>query len=287
MITHLTSNRVLGAFPISIATSLALEFLLGVKSEANPDPVPNQVKNYKEIWFNIKTLFRNLYNALDKDAQKEILDGELFEALLHEMEVILSIIDEYSIFYTKCYFYVSDYDGLDKKYKLALFKTANTENQIIYNTLMENTIKHIKKQKNINAATSSTEVCEFKLYLKPVNQTTALILTHIPFDLFSYKAFSKLELLESHTGKIKDRSLWSSKYANGKELQNIPFMEGLLPFFGDDVFFKPFPKKARDTVIALATEYRWSPVTTRDKVLYSLGTLKDLYLRETILTFFH
>lgn len=283
MQTHLTASRAIGAFPVSIATSIALEYVLGVESEANPEPKPKTIQNYREFWINIKTLFRNVYGALDKQATKAILPDAMEDAIWQEMETIRSIVDQYSNGVTKVVYYVSNYSKIGK-FKMASPKGDRTELQLAYAMLMRNTIGKLLKK---HSQTGEQDIRLFDHYLKPTVQANTLILTHIAYDLVSYKNFGTLSLIESHTGTIKTREKWYTKYHGGKDLPMLPFMEGLLPVFGDNEFFSPLNKKSRDEVLELANKYKWDPSTTRDKVLYGVNTLQNLYLKEAIHSFFH
>ena len=284
MQTHLTANRAVGALPISIATSIALEHLLGIQSEANPEPKPKSIQKYREIWINLKTLFRNLHGALEKQAMKEVLPDEMEDALWQEMETITSVINQYSNGVTKVVYYVSNYKGIREKFKMATFKGDHTERQLAYSVLVNNTIGKLLK---VHGKTEEQDIRVFDLYLKPTGNFNTLILTHIAYDLVSYRNFGTLALIESHTGTIKTREMWYTKYHNGKELPMLPFMEGLLPVFGDNEFFSPLNRKSRDEVLELAAKYNWTHATTRDKVLYGVDKLQNPYLKTAITSFFH
>ena len=284
MQSHLVSSRAVEAYPISIATSIALEHVLGVQSEANPEPKPKSIQNYREFWLNIKTLYRNLYGALEKQAALEVLPDILAETLWQEMEMLASIISQYSNGVTKVVFYLSNYKGIRERYKLATFKGDHTEKQIANAVLMKNTLAKLFKD---HKETDEQDIRIFDLHLKPTQNVNTLILTHIAYDLVSYKNFGTLTLLESHTGSIKTREKWYTKYHNGKELPALPFMEGLLPVFGDNEFFSPLNSKSRKEILDLAAKYNWSPATTVEKIKYGVNTLQNHYLKEAIISFFH
>lgn len=280
----LVAERAVGAFPVSIATSIALEYLMGVQSEANPEPKPKTVQNYREIWINLKTLFRNFYGALDKQSSKAVISDMIIEALWQEMETISNIVEQYSGGVTKVVYYLSNYKNIRDRYKMAVHKGDRTDNQLMYAMLMQNTLGQLLKA---YGKSEEQDIRVFDLYLKPTVQVNTLILTHIAYDLVSYKNFGSLTLIESHTGAIKTREKWYTKYHDGKNLPMLPFMEGLLPVFGDNEFFSPLNKKSRDEVLELANKYKWDSTTTRDKILYSVNTLQNPYLKEAIHSFFH
>jgi hypothetical protein len=56
-----------------------------------------------------------------------------------------------------------------------------------------------------------------------------------------YKDYMKFNLLESHTGKIKQPHEFGSKYmqVDDEDMSLIEFREDLLVRFGDHVMFKP------------------------------------------------
>lgn len=57
--------RTKGQFPISIATSLALEGLFGIL-EDNKDPNPPW-PDYTDLIINVRTLFRNLLGSIEDE----------------------------------------------------------------------------------------------------------------------------------------------------------------------------------------------------------------------------
>ena len=284
MQTHLVSARAVGAFPLSIATSIALEHILGIQSEANPEPKPKSIQNYREFWINVRTLYRNLFGSLEKKAALEVLPDVLADTLWQEMEMIASIVSQYSNDVTKVVFYLSNYKGIRERYRMAIFKGDQTEKQLANSVLMKNTIAKLLKD---HGNTGEQAFHIYDLYLRPTKSVSTLILTHIAYDLVSYKNFGSLALIESHTGSVKTREKWYTKYHNGKELPALPFMEGLLPVFGDNEFFSPMNSKAKKEILDLAAKYNWSPATTVDKVRYGVNTLQNPYLKEAINSFIH
>src|SRR5690606_9561418 len=92
------------------------------------------------------------------------------------------------------------------------------------------------------------DVRYYDVYIEGKFQDT-MLLTHIPVDLLSADRFSKLVLLESHTGAIKPHLSWYTKLTNGKELFRMPFNRFTLQVFGDNgVHFAPMPMKMKQAV---------------------------------------
>ena len=76
-------------------------------------------------------------------------------------------------------------------------------------------------------------------------------------------------LLESHTGKIKTRVEWNSKYYPypSGDMSILPFNRTLLLVFGDKIQFSPNEMKLRQYVMGAAVKGKWTPLTTREKML--------------------
>ena len=273
------SERAIGKLPISIATSLAIERAIGIHDEfSDPKPI---ITEYQELWINLKTLFRNLFHALDKDAAKLVLGVDLAGALIDEMNMIVSVIDEYSSSKVKVVFYVSNYNDLDVYYKLGKVRTDNTEIQKEYTLLMKQAIGKVLK---VEEQSHSHDIRTFELSLKTEKRHKVLLVTHYPIDLLSSKTFTHLDLLESHTGNVLGKALWYKKYHDGKDLAQIPFNGCFIQIFGDKETFKPYPIAVRRDILEIAKRYNWSSVSTDDKIRYGLKELKDPYTRELMLS---
>ena len=102
-------------------------------------------------------------------------------------------------------------------------------------------------------------------------------MTHQAHDLLSYSKFKRLDLLESHTGKLKKKNLWYTKYNNGSELGMMPFDRVLIQIFGDSDLFHPMTLQLRNEIIALAKAKHWTFATTKDKINADIRTLKNQY----------
>lgn len=267
--------RVIGQYPISIATSLAIEAACGIHLEIIVDKAP--ILAYQELWINIRTLYRNIMGSLDKDTLLGVVPINLADALGQEMDTIVSIIGDVTNGKTKVIYYVSNYKDIETKYKVGVIRRDNTDKQKEYTEIQTQTIKLLLKAHPDN-------ILVFDLKLKSDKQVKTLLLSHYPYDLLSSKSFGSLSLLESHTGSIKEKSQWYSKYYNGKDLVRIPFREDFIQVFGDKETFRPMNNEVRNQIIELAEKYKWSSITTHDKILYSVNTLKDHYFRKILLS---
>lgn len=270
------AERAVGAYPISIATSLAIESACGEHPDIPVNRAP--ILDYPELWINIRTLFRNLMGALDKNTAAEVISPDLSATILEEMELINSIIQEHTNGRTKVVYYISNYKFPPNTYRLGVLRMDSTMKQKEYTAIQNQTLEILLQW----SKAGTCNIVGFDLKLKPVGQPVAMIITHYAFDLLSHSAFGKLALLESHTGKIKMRAQWYTKYLNGKELAMIPFRDDMIQLFGDSETFRPGDPKLRKEVIEIATKYNWSAVTTLDKIRYGINQIQDPYHREIL-----
>jgi hypothetical protein len=275
----LLAQRVIGAYPLSIATSLMVESLAGV----HPDlPVPQYppIQDYQAIWVNLRTLFRNLYNAVEREEQQGIHPTSLAEAMFQEMEVLVDAIQSLQST-VQVFFYVNNYPDLVRRYPHAQFRTDNTPLQKHYAAIMVSTLEVVMLQAK---KVMKTPPFFFKGDLQSTHQMKTLLVTHYAWDLTSAKSLGDVDLIETHTGKIKPPSQWYTKYYQGKDYPMIPFRRGFLPVFGDDTLFKPFPKASREAIVSLAQKYDWSNVTSTDRLRLGLDQLEDKFLKAIIVS---
>jgi hypothetical protein len=271
------AQRVIGAYPLSIATSLMLESLAGVHPDLPIPPHP-PIQDYQAIWVNLRTLFRNLYNAVVRDQQQDLHPSFLAEAMISEMEVLHDAIRTLQST-VQVFFYVNNYPDLVRQFPHAQFRTDNTPLQKHYAAIMVSTLELVMTQAK---KVMKTPPAFFRGDLQASQMMKTLLVTHYAWDLTSAKYLGDTELIESHTGKIKPPSQWYTKYYQGKDYPMIPFRRGFLPIFGDDTLFRPFPKAARESIVELAVKYDWTNVTSLDRLRLGLDQLSDKYLKAVI-----
>jgi hypothetical protein len=272
MFAEAIAQRTVGQYPISIATSLALESACGIHPEIKVASPP--ILKYEQLWVNVRTLFRNFLGALDKTAVKGVQAPEIAETLAGEMDYIRSIVQDVTGGRCQVVFYVSNYNGLDRRFKHAVLRMDSTDRQKEYTLIQKQTIERLLK--------TNPEIKGFELKIKPTHPVRAMIITHYAYDLSAHDEFTKLVLVESHTGAIKEFAQWYTKYYDGKELSMIPFREDFLQIFGDAETFRPFDPKLRKELIAIATKYNWTAVTTKAKILYGVDTLQNPFYKATV-----
>ncbi|MDR3392241.1 MAG: hypothetical protein P4L77_10965 [Sulfuriferula sp.] len=271
---RLLAERATGQYPVSIATSLALEAGMGIHPEIESKTV--RFTEYNEFWVNLRTVYRNMMGAMEGDAPMLVLGQYVAEEMQREMDRIQDIVS--GAMKGRVVFYVSNYKDVEKKYPNARIRVDNTQKQKIFRKTQTDAISHLLfLDKPPEHLKQEARIQVFDLALKPKVQLKTLILTHVPYDLLSAKHFGSLDLLESHTGHIKSRAQWYTKYYNGKELLKIPFREDLLQVFGDNELFHPYPIEQRRELLEVANKYNWSSLTTTEKIRYGIDMIKNPY----------
>lgn len=137
-----------------------------------------------------------------------------------------------------------------------------------------------------NLLTRNTdEILEFHPNINPPQKVNAFILTHQPYDLLSHKQFHRLDLLESNTGKIKTKHQWNSKYypVGKADMSHLPFLKTLLFILGDRYLIHQNIFKLREIIMSTSVKRNWTPMTTREKVMFDLELeIKEPYVLQVL-----
>lgn len=273
---ELMESRAKGQFPISIATSLALEGLFGIIPEKeNPNP---PWPAYTDLLINLRTLIRNILGALSKEGQDKVLPTDLLTLVMDEVNLINNIVSQYSGSVIKVSYYVCNYNNVSGLYPFAFFKEVKTDRQKYYAAVENNAIDGIInafKENQMPLAVSDVSILP--------KYDKVLLLSHYPLDLLSIRQATDIALLESHTGTVKLKHQWNTKLNDGKNLTNIPFDRMTIQVFGDSGgLFSPYPRDIRRRLLELAETYNWHSKTTRARILQSVQSSKDPNLITTI-----
>ena len=253
-------NREMGTqVPVSIATALALESAMGLSEDHPEHKQKPPLQSVDALWVNLRTLIRNIMGAIPTQDQDKVFPDPLLDALTAELRIIASAVQMNTQRRCKLVPYVQSYHSLKSQYKNCFIREPKTPKQEFFAELESNVLRRIPEMHLDMAVVQS----DMKL---PQNSDDALIITHMPLDLLSRYEFSRLRLLESHTGKVKAYTSWNSKLTGGKELSRMPFNHVTLQFFGDGVHFNTFPMKEKKQIIELAEARRWNPTTSLDKM---------------------
>lgn len=257
------SLREMGAIPISIGTSLAIEALRQ----------PN-VPNYDALWVNLRTLFRNLMSCVPTHVRDDANDREVAEVLEEEMGHISEAVSILSNGTKPVKWYITKPETLSKILPDAIIRAPKTPLQKSQAALCDAALGRLlaKYQKEI-------QVFSPIMY----GQGKAMVLTHFPEDLLSRKHFAEMYLLESHTGKIKEHDAFNTKLGDIDQFPKLPFNGFTLTVFGDkQVLIYQMPNKIRTMVLEVAKKAAWTPMTTKDRMLLTLNNIKNQYDREVL-----
>jgi hypothetical protein len=278
------SSRTTSGFPLSIGTSLAMESVfVPVKPTIDPyRKIPQQINidDYNQVWINIGTLFRNLYNAVDRNFLGKFDGVDVADALSTEMETIADLVVSSSQGKTESVFYNCSYSDLTNRFKLGTLRLPNTEKQLLYADLYKKSIDNLLKR---SQRESIRHIETYQSMFSGGSKSEALILTHFPIDLLNAKKFRSMDLLESHTGILKKPTDWYTKYYDGRDLNMLPLNGILLTVFGDDHHFRPQNRAMKEAVLAFAIERRWTCITSAQEIVNGIKTLKDHALRDALL----
>lgn len=277
------NSRTTSAFPLSVGTSLALESVFE-SDRPSLDPerkIPQIIKitDYKKLWINVGTLFRNLYNAIDRNAIKFVQPNDAADAIISEMDFIKDLVDAESGGQVSVVFYKCDYTDLTVRFKLGNLRLPKTDLQFQYAKMYKTTLDLIQRRSN-TGRTHEVHAYKSKFSDRPNN---VLILTHFPIDLLNASGFRRLDLLESHTGILKKQPDWYTKYYDGRDLNMLPLNGILLTVFGDDHHFRPQSKAMKEALLNLARERKWTCLTSSRDVVAGIRTMRDHALRDALL----
>lgn len=256
------TRREVGILPVSIGTSLAIE---GLQS--------HNIPKYDNLWINVRTIYRNLIASVDTATRDSASPDDVAAAMLDDIQHVNEGVFTITQGRVVPVYYLSAPETLANVLPEAIVRSPQTPLQKATAELSEAAIRIVVKE------LGDKNVLRFRPILSGTGVT--LLLTHFPTDLLGRKNFAELMLLESHTGKIKRYAEFNSKLTSGNSLAQLPFNGFILTMFGDNnVLLKQAPPKIRAMVLELADKYRWTPVTTRDKIKYSIDSVRDAFSKQ-------
>ncbi len=234
------------------------------------------VNKYKIHYFNIYTMLRNIISAISStEIKKMVLTDKavskyLLDTLLTELEIVNDI---YSTCTCKPVVYVQDYGKVYDNIENAVTVSSMNDNKAHMQNIFDKVVKEFSK---LQYTPMESIYVKCKL---PSSSEYTLITTHIAFDLLNVKYIRKLSLIESHTGVIKDKSKFNTKYhAIGSKFDKtmFPFTEQLFYILGDNNLIKPMKFKVRAELCNIAMEKKWTSFTSEERVN---KVLKDLDIK--------
>lgn len=269
------ADRAVGDLHISIATDLGLESAVGIHPEIKVDRPP--ILDSRVLMVNMRTLIRNIHGAVDGEIRKQLTPSAVLSTLQAEMQIIESTINRYSEGMTNVVFYACSHASLKRKFPNAIMRQVSTDIQLHYTHLERDVLKLLLAQP------AAHDIRTFDVEIEGKYPDT-MIITHLCVDLLSKPHFSKLLLLETHTGAIKNHLQWNTKLTKGNELLRIPFCRFSLQVFGDNGhLFSPQGQLMKNTVLEMAEADKWTNVSTRERIVSSIQKVKDAKLRSSLL----
>lgn len=262
--------RQVSGFPLSLPTGLLFESIFPRRIAAyDPDRKIPQLVNltqYNECWISLLTLFRNMVNSMDRTVAAKIRPEDYRDAIEGEIDVINGLFMNEGNNLCKPHYFVSNYHSLRRNLpSLIMLREDKTEMQRAYADKQDKIMKLLRKTNDV--------VREFDYDIKPSHgKPNALIMTHHPLDLLSFKHFNKLDLIESNTGKLKTKYLWNTKYypVGDGDMSVLPFNRKLLFLLGDRVQIQPIDMKVRRWILETAHACKWTSLTSDAKVVVDL-----------------
>lgn len=242
-------NRTLSSLPISVGTGLAIESL-----------VQSPLARYSSFLLNLRTLFRNALGSFDNDEGETPSTEEVIEAVSDDMKGIAEALTSTNLSaHLSLIFYQPSYKGMKSMFPYAKLKNAEGN-------------KLTPLQRNIETMREEVTEAILDKYKKVITENNvtlprfngrAIVLTHHLVDLATSDSYTRLNLLESHTGIIKTFPEFYTKLTGGKELSNIPLNKLTLQVFGDRaVDFYSLPMRIKNEIRRLADEAKWSSAST-------------------------
>lgn len=276
--SKILDDREMGSIPISIATSLALDGLYNRHPELKPSgKLPAEKANV--IYINARTMVRNIQGAVgDNDKAMSVSAKDYAEALLKEIDEIRSHLRQ-EIHPLDVVLYLPSYHSIDKEVGNGNLRPLNTDNQKKKNQLENDTLQVIHNLYKDKEEKPFIDVdCEIPVKVFQ----NIFILTHLPVDLLFVKGAAEIFLVESHTGRVKPRELWYTKFCTDKN-PKIPFNKGTLLFFGDSGnLFKPQPIQSRKRFLEVANKRKWNAHTTKDRLFLGLELEHEPFILKTL-----
>lgn len=267
---HILDNREMGQFPLSIATSLAMEGSVGIHPDFElPEPL---LPNYQRLMVNVETLIRNIIGSVGRLDALHLTSRDVLQVLVEEMQHIVQICKDLTS-PVEVLFYRSMYPQLFERLPMSVYRTKLTAQQQLVETIATDIFKQLPNfigEMNFEVITNQSR-----------HDASTLMLTHIVLDLLSNTRYPQLDLLESHTGVIKKKHQWWSKL-NKCELKSMPFNLFTIQVYGDVLHFHSSKPKLKAAVEALAEQFSWTPNTTLDRILLNIGMMQDREFQEHI-----
>lgn len=274
-----------GKYALSIPTSLAIETLFGLNDNVPPtNPLP--YTKYDFLAINVLTLVRNLYGSVEKSLKQEWGAQKYLSYIQKEIENIPLIIDNQSQGKMEIFFYLPSYRSLKRYFPNAVLKgTGKRAYGKQHYEAIEQFITAQLTARILREGSDQVGVYLTDTELPTPKDRRILIMSHQPVDLIPYtETPNTVGLLESHTGLIKGKYEWYTKFGSkGEGIEHIPFRRWSIQWFGDGKLFTAYPVKYRRTILDFSIENKWNQTTTDRLISTQIKRLKDSEIRQELI----
>lgn len=268
--------------PISIGTAIAIQAICGFDAEGEPVKGGSVVYKYQSLFINLRTLIRNFIGGQQSDIRNTLNEKDILYGVISDLRIINEVLQKYTTNGIKVVPYVCLHDDIMRVFPNAVLKSPRTELQRSAITKEKAVIDLALTTQTLNKRNDIT-VFNTKFDLPKLGDS--LIITHQPIDLLNDSTFKRLDLLESHTGKIKTSAEWNSKLKNFKpEFLRIPFNDLTIQLFGDtgDIFFPSLSPKFKTELAEVANKFQWNPLTTKQRMINGVRLSGNKELMEIV-----
>lgn len=256
-------RREYGFYAMSVATSLAIEGLNGT-GERETTNSKFDLKPFKTLYINLRTLVRNVIGSYPYDVQSALKTAMVVASVEQDYECICKYASED----LQIIPYLCTHKSLNAEFK-GKFKQFDTPRQNDIFLLEAAAIKALRGR-------YQEDITEFDIVMK--GDSRSICLTHLPIDLLSAHKFPELVLLESHTGLLKDATQWPTKLKTLKDKTHMPFNRITLQVFGDNNMFLPQPVKVRNVLESIGVKKGWSTATAQSRFLLDVRNAYEPHL---------
>jgi len=254
MLKHRIEDRTITSLGLSIGTGLALETLFDIAVyDANRKAPPKvDPSTYTTHIFNIYTLFRNVVSSI-KYKEKDLLIGQqqVKEQLLNDMYVLTTLYNQSD---AKLAFYLPNYSSMYERMNKG--KADGGYKPYALHSLMVSALKGAVYPGDVYVGNTNTGL--------PRITGKSLLLSHHTLDLLNAVDGNTMHLLESHTGRVKSKLEWGTKYhpIGKRDLTILPMNKRLLYILGDRTIVKPSTLLDRVAIYDIALARKWNPTTS-------------------------
>lgn len=248
--------RALGAFQMSVGTSLAFE-----------KDASSLMKETSSFLVNLRTLVRNVMQAYED--KSEITEENVIKDTKADLTELARWLSENA---TKrslnLVVYYPSYKSLPSIYKKAdlVSDKTRTVKAKAFNDMLVKVCDALYKQFPKQIEKTDTRLPKF--------DGKGVIFTHHVVDLTMTSSTTRLKLLESYTGTVKPYTLWYTKLTGGKDLYNMPFNKLTIQVFGDkSTNFYTSTMGIKKVIEDLAIAKSWNSGTSYSKVQSDINGL--------------